>query len=103
MSTRENIDIAKAILEQLGGSRFSAMTGAKNFASGVRSLQFSLPRAQKNGANKVRIKLTRDDLYTVEFWFLRGAHLSRVSVHDMVYADQLRALFTRETGLDTSL
>lgn len=91
------------ILAQLGGNKFIAMTGAKQLVAGSNSLQFSIGRGAINKANKVRILLTADDLYTVEFYNLRGVNLKEISRHEGVYADQLQAVFTRQTGFDTHL
>jgi hypothetical protein len=94
---------AATILEQLGGHRFIAMTGSKNFVGGDLSLQFSLPRNAKDGINKVRIILGADDLYRAEFWKIRGADMKCVSTSEMIYADQLANVFSLNTGLITSL
>lgn len=99
-------NIASTILEQLGGRRFIAMTGAKNFVAVApgNTLVFRLPaKFAKNKANYVRITLTPDDLYTVEFSYLRAMNLRDISRHEGIYCDQLRELFTTETGLYTSL
>lgn len=95
--------VAQTILAQLGGSRFVAMTGAKNLVAGEDRLQFSIGRGALNKANKARVTLTRDDLYTVEFFRLRGIDCKEISKSVAVPADRLRAVFTRETGFDTSL
>jgi len=92
---------AEMILKQLGGNRFVAMTGAKNFVSDGASLSFSLPRGASNKANKVRVTLTTDDTYTVEFFNIRGVNFKQVSSHVGIYASNLQNLFTAETGLDT--
>lgn len=106
--------IGQIILQQLGGNRFIAMTGAKDFVTldaGTDSngpyrggLMFKIPRG-RNGATRVCIKLTHDDLYVVYF--------SRYSprtflIHDCgsftgVYAEHLASLFTEQTGFDTRL
>jgi hypothetical protein len=101
---------AQTILEQLGGNRFAAMTGANTFVGDeqARSLRFKISsRLATNGANMVRVTLEPSDLYRVEFFKLysfRGQpKLREISRHDGVYFDQLRPLFTEQTGLDTSL
>lgn len=98
------MQVATQILEQLGGNRFVAMTGAKQFVGGERSLQFSLGRGATNKANKVRVTLATDDTYTVEFFNLRGVNLKPCGEPvERVYADRLQAVFTERTGLDTRL
>ncbi len=97
---------ASIILEQLGGKRFSMMTGAKNFVTNGNDLTFSLPGAGgfcKNGINRVSIELTPADLYNVKFYRLRGSKLVTVSEHTDIYCDGLRELFERETGLVTQM
>jgi len=99
-----NMHIAQTILEQLGGNRFAVMTGAKNFGASADALSFALPaNFAKNGINRVRVTLTPADVYTVEFFKVRGTSIKHLGTHEGIYADMLRDLFTRETGLDVSL
>lgn len=94
--------VATTILQQLGGNRFVAMTGAKDFVGSDDALMFRIPQA--NGINKVRIILGADDLYMVEFWKIGGSRAPRqIDVKHRIYADQLQAVFTSVTGLDTHL
>ena len=96
--------VATTILEQLGGGKFRAMTGAKDFTTDGQNLGFRLPaRFAAKGITHVRITLTPADLYRVEFFKIRGVNVTTVSDFDGIYAETLRELFTRETGLDTSL
>lgn len=94
--------IAQTVLQQLGGNRFLAMTGAKNLVDMVSGLYFSLPRGAKNKANKVSITLD-GDLYTVRFMAIRGTVIAKRGTFNMVYGDRLAALFSEQTGLDTHL
>jgi len=95
---------AEEVLKQLGGNRFIAMTGAKNFVKNdkERSITFKLPRA-KSGINYVKVSLTSMDLYDVEFLSIRGTKIKTVSKEKGVYNDQLQSIFTKNTGLNTSL
>ena len=86
---------AGEMLKQLGGNRFIMMTG------------FKIGRNSK-GVNFVRIDL-KNDLYNMEFIQLRKKRgsmdvnmkvLKRVKG---VYADQLQSVFTKHTGMYTSL
>lgn len=100
--------VATEILNQLGGNRFIAMTGAKNFAyfdeDGECGLSFRLPsKFAMNGINLVKIKLTFSDTYQVTFARVRGAMVKEVSTFDNVYCDQLECLFNEQTGLATRL
>ena len=94
--------IAQIILQQLGGNRFLAMTGAKQLVDLGNGLQFSIPRGATNKANKVRIT-NIDDLYAVSFYSVRGVNVVLLSAHEMIYGDRLAGLFTEQTGLDTRL
>lgn len=96
------LQVAKTILEQLGGNRFVAMTGARNFTAGSNFLLFSLPRA-KASIRKVRIILTPADLYRVEFFGGRDMRQFHGFTHDGVYCDKLQSIFTAVTGLYTTL
>ena len=97
--------VAETILQQLGGHRFRAMTGAHSFTSDRDTLVFKIPRA-KSGIKAVRITLDPSDTYTVTFFKQARAPSFKVTVVkeiDGVYADQLRDVFTEATGLYTSL
>jgi len=98
--------IPNTILQQLGGSRFLAMTGARDLVADGAALQFKLPRGfARDGINFVRIELGADDLYTLTLSRYSAARLElrQIALHGGVYADRLRAIFTEATGLDTSL
>ena len=98
--------VAKTILAQLGGSRFVAMTGASSFTSDAKTLSFRIPSNNRKRIKGVRVELTPDDLYTVTFLKQRSKptfEVVEVAKHEGVYCDQLREIFTAETGLYTSL
>lgn len=98
------LEVAKTILQQLGGQQFIAMTGAKHFLAGPQALSFQLPaNFARSRINHVRITLDSDDTYSVSFGRARGAHYTVVSHHQTVYADGLQRVFRDQTGLDTSL
>lgn len=102
--TRGNeMQIAQTILEQLGGNRFIAMTGAHNLVSGARALQFKLPRGARNGINLVRIELNCNDLYDMTFSKFRNLNVEEIESAYDCEASQLQWLFTTATGLDTKL
>lgn len=97
---------AHTVLQQLGGNKFCAMTGAKDFIAGINELRFNLPRgAAKNKATKVIIKLNANDLYDVTFckWNSRKLDVEFISQSDDIDADSLQSVFTRHTGLETRL
>lgn len=94
-----------AVIQQLGGRRFIAMTGAKHFVfdNEKRALAFSIGRGAAHGINRVRVTLNAADLYNVEFFKLRGVDCVTVAGLSDVYAENLPENFTRITGFDTRL
>jgi hypothetical protein len=97
----ENVMIAEIILKQLGGSRFVAMTGAKDFLAVDRGLMFRIPRTRN--IRKVIITLRSDDTYNVEFIAIRNLDAKVVKKLDGLFCDQLQSEFTKITGLDTHI
>ena len=93
---------AKTILQQIGGNRFLAMTGAKNLIGGVNSLSMKIGRNAKK-VTHVRIVLNHLDLYDVEFLSIRNLNVKTVDTASGIYADDLQRVFTGGTGLDTHL
>ena len=69
------MNIAQEIFRQLGGNRFSVMTGSKNYTSIGNGLQFSLPK-RYNGINKISITLEGDDTYTVRGYYFSKSKLT---------------------------
>ena len=105
MSLVEGMDKRQAgeTLKQLGGNKFIMMTGAKNFAVGPKGMGFKIGRNSK-GVNYIRIDLDRGrDLYNMEFIQMRGGNLKVKSKVKGVYNDQLQKMFTKHTGMYTSL
>ena len=93
--------VAITILEQLGGNKFIAMTGAKNFSHSENTLSFRIPRQRKISA--VRITLEDDDTYTMEFISIHGIKMTTINTEKNVYFDELQNIFTANTGLYTKL
>lgn len=91
---------ALTVIEQLGGNKFLAMTGARDFVSNDNSLSFRVP---SRSANFVTVVLDPSDTYTVKFSLVRGAVVKVVKELSGVYCDMLPELFTSVTGLETSL
>lgn len=105
MTTQETKQIAETILKQLGGNQFVAMTGAKNFGFDANgSLSFRLPTRK---INCVKITPNALDLYDIEFRKITRRKLDidnhLVAMDGNIYADNLRGIFEKETGLRTSL
>jgi len=112
---KENkMTIANTILEQLGGNKFIAMTGAKNFVSDGNTLRMTLPK-NRSKANRLYITLDAMDTYTMHFFKFTAGRLNKktfawtpdkqedVKEISGVYADMLQDIFTDVTGMYTHL
>ena len=99
-SVNEGLDKRQAgeTLKQLGGNKFIAMTGAKNFTVGKEGLAFKIGRNAK-AVNYVVIQLNGKDLYDMKFQ--KGTRVLKTA--NDVYGDQLQKMFTKHTGMYTSL
>ena len=99
-SVNEGLDKRQAgeTLKQLGGNKFIAMTGAKNFTVGKEGLAFKIGRNAK-AVNYVVIQLNGKDLYDMKFQ--KGTRVLKTA--NDVYGDQLQKMFTKYTGMYTSL
>jgi hypothetical protein len=96
------MNVAQTILQQLGGGRFLAMTGARNLVNEGDGLSMQLPR-NSSGANRLTIKLEDSDTYRMKFWKLHKLQPVDLVEHAGIYCDQLQPLFTETTGFDTNL
>lgn len=101
--------ITSTILSQLGGQKFIVMTGSKNFGfsenkKGNAQLSFHLSR-NKAKAQFCTIELTGMDLYNMSFTKLNKKTFELETVKEATgfYHDNLQEVFTRVTGLYTSL
>lgn len=97
--------IAKTILLQLGGRRFVAMTGSKDFINLGNGLRMSLSR-NKTSANRLEIIYDGGkDLYNVRFYrqsFSRKTFECKtkdIKTYEGVYFDMLEDIFTEVTGM----
>lgn len=94
--------VAQTILNQLGGNRFIAMTGSKQFIAGENFLRMRLSR-NKSGANMLKISLNSLDTYDLEFLKVAKNDFKTVKTVRGVYNDMLQDIFTSETGFYTKL
>jgi hypothetical protein len=98
-----DMTVAKTILEQLGGPRFLAMTGARNLTGDANSLTMKLSMIRRH----VKITLNPSDTYTVSVLRTRREHgmpfIIETKSESDVCNDALQATFTRMTGLHTHL
>lgn len=117
METSSKLQVANTILQQLGGNKFIAMTGSKNFMGSENSLSMKLSR-NNSGAQYLKIVLTSMDDYTMTFSKLKKTldkemmalgvkffkdELIEVKKIEGVYCDQLQEIFKETTGLYTHL
>ena len=103
-----DMTVANTILAQLGGGRFRAMTGARDFVGGENFLQFGLPSAGPERINKIRIEYNdAHDLYSVALYRQRrrGGIFDIKMLDDAHYLDveAMRAYISGRTGLALSL
>jgi len=105
------MDIARTILDQLGGNRFVMLTGCNSFVGDKDTLRMSIPRNYSK-ANRLWITLNEKDLYDMRFFRFRRGHINRngefipekideEKVYSDIYFDQLQEVFTRHTHLYT--
>lgn len=106
--------VADTILEQLGGNKFLAMTGANHLLADGNTLRMQLPK-NFSKANRLHITLDPDDTYTMRFFRFTAGRFSRktftytedkvqeVKTYKGVFWDQLQELFTEVTGMYTHL
>lgn len=97
--------IANKTIEYLGGyGKIMAMVNGKDFAYDQNGgIQFKFSGNKE--MNIVKFELTQQDLYKVTFYKYnrRTLEVKVVKEYDGIYADQLKSLFERVTGLDLSL
>lgn len=100
--------VAKTILEQIGGGKFIAITGSKNFIDLGNGLRMNLTR-NKTSANRLDILLDEEtDTYIMRFYrhsFSKKTFevtTKDIARHEGVYCDMLEEMFTSVTGLYTS-
>ena len=99
--------IAQTILQQIGGRRFTAMTGSRDFIDMGNGLRMSLAR-NKTSANRLDIIYDAGaDLYNMRFYrrtFSKKTFESRtkdIAIHEGIYFDMLEEMFTMVSGIYT--
>ena len=98
-----NMTVAKTILEQLGGNKFRVMTGAKNFLGFTNGITMKIGRNSSN-SNWLKITLNSMDTYDMEFAKVtRMGEKKSVTEYNNIYNDMLTDVFTKHTGMYTSL
>lgn len=102
MKTITDKSVAIEILRQLGGNRFIAMTGAKNFSCTDNSFVCQIPM-KKDRISHIKITLNALDLYDIELISIWGNELKTVSTFNGAYNDMLQGIISDRTGLALSL
>ncbi len=109
------MNFAANILEQLGGKKFIAMTGSKNFLYEDATETNATPWLRMDlasnaaGVNRLKISLNSTDTYTLHFYRQTiskktlDVTISKEQKFENVYFDMLQSIFTQVTGLRTSL
>ena len=98
-----NVQIATEILNQLGGNKFLVMTGSKNLIAYENGIRMNLTR-NKVKAKWLKITLNGKDLYDMDFFTAdKNFNITSKANYQDVYFDQLQSIFTKTTGLYTSL
>lgn len=95
-------EVAKTILEQLGGNRFLALTGSHSLVGGNNFLQMKL-RRNATRANSLKITLNSMDTYDVVFATVSVRGWKVLKEIKGVYCDQLMDIFEEVTGLYVTL
>ena len=97
------MSVARTILSQLGGNKFAAMTGAKNFVDCGDALSMRIGR-NKTSSNYLKITLNMMDLYDMKFCQVtKNFEEKSVKEYNNVFNDQLTKIFESHTGMYTSL
>jgi hypothetical protein len=97
---------AKTILQQLGGNKFMAMTGARNLLYDKKksSLSMKFGRVPKGKSNHVKITLDpADNGYEMVFAYVRGLKYTVKKTLNNVPPANLQRSIKAHTGLDTRL
>ena len=94
------MNTANTILNQLGGNKFIAMTGAACYSDG-NTLVAKFKGSKV--ANIMYVTLNDADLYDVKICKFKGFDVKLVKEVNNAYADMLIAIFENTTGLRTSL
>lgn len=96
------MNTATEILNQLGGNKFIAMTGASVYSDNNGQTLVAKFKGSRV-ANIMYITLNSMDLYDVQICKFRGLDVKVVKEVSNAYNDMLKNIFETTTGLRTSL
>lgn len=92
---------AKELMEQLGGNKFIAMTGASNISISDNGLSMKLG---KNAGKATHLTISlKNDLYNLEFMNIRGSKFKVIKKLQGVSVDNLKDVISDVTGLKLTL
>jgi len=96
--------VAKTIIEQFGGGRSTYMIGAKNIVAhneknGGVSMKHMKTTINSKPANYFKVLLNENDLYDLEFGWIRGHTYTVRETFTNVFAEDLKELFEDTTKL----
>ena len=86
-----------------GGGKLKAMIGAHSFTTSGKDLTFLFPNRKRSKGNCVKITLTGDDLYDMDFFNVSVKGAKKVASYDGLFWSQLVEVFERQTGFYLSL
>jgi len=98
------MSVANTIIEQFGGGRSTYMIGAKNLVShnekrGGVSMKHMKTTINSKPANYFKVLLNENDLYDLEFGWIRGHTYTVRETIENVYAEDLKPVFENTTKL----
>lgn len=96
------MQVAQIILNQLGGNKFLAMTGASHLSADDKSLHMKIGRNAKK-VTHCSITLNNQDTYDVAFFKCGKTKSDKIAEYQDIYAESLTTVFEDVTGLRTSL
>ena len=96
-------NIANIIYEQLGGHRFSLMTGSSNFVNVGNGLNMKL-KPNQSKTKYLLIELNSNDTYKMQFYTVNKDFDKNIKFeYQNIYWDQMQEIFEKVTGLYTKL
>lgn len=95
--------VTQTIFNQMGGWQFANLVGTKAIGSQGDTLLVRFTGKAKSRINLLKVTLSPDDTYAVEFCRASKAGTVTVKEYNGVYCDQLKDLFEETTGLYVSL
>ena len=101
---KEHMVVAKTILKQFGGNRSISMIGAKNLVAhndkmGGLSMKHMKTTIDGEPSNYFKVLLNGNDLYDLEFGWIRGHSYKVRKSYENVFAEDLQELFEDTTKL----